>query len=156
MHVPWTLQLAHGWTSLGITVNSIALLVLVPLIVALTSRYGAAGGAMAWALLNTGYLAVIPAIMHRRVLKGEALRWLLLDVGRPTTAALAVAVIGYVPLYGDMPRFVLVPYLGLVWVSASLAAACSVPDIRNWIIRQITVPRRVLPVAPALGLSHHE
>ena len=91
MSLPTALQLAYGWTSLGIATNLVAVVALVPLMFVLTSGFGAAGGAAAWLLLNGAYVLFALPLMHRRILRGEQWRWYGIDVGLPLIAALAAA-----------------------------------------------------------------
>jgi len=50
MHFPYALQLAYGMTRLPLLINSILMIALVPMTIFLALRYGAVGGAAAWAL----------------------------------------------------------------------------------------------------------
>lgn len=88
MHIPYTLQLAHGWTRLTVWVNTVSLLVLVPAIYFGVSKYGAEAAAVAWTLLNAGYLIVGLPLMHRRLLPAEKWRWYGQDVLAPMCAVL--------------------------------------------------------------------
>ena len=48
--------LAYGWTRLTLYVNSISVILLVPLIFYMTTHYGALGGASVWGILNSSYI----------------------------------------------------------------------------------------------------
>lgn len=87
MNVPYALQLAHGWTSLALSLNVAAVVVFLPLLTITTERYGAEGAAAIWICINAGYLVFGVNVMHRRVLRGEKLRWLWQDVAVPLAAA---------------------------------------------------------------------
>jgi O-antigen/teichoic acid export membrane protein len=87
MHMPYQLQLAHGWTSLTIKINVVAVAILVPAILWVVPRYGAIGAAWIWVALNAGYLLFAVYFMHRRLLPGEKWRWYGQDVGLPLVAA---------------------------------------------------------------------
>lgn len=91
MHTPYALQLASGWTRLALMANSIAVVLLIPLMIILTLRFGAVGAASVWVVLNTGYVIISIQVMHRRLLVGHMRRWYLQDVGAPLTAAVLVA-----------------------------------------------------------------
>lgn len=92
MHFPYALQLANGMTRLPLTINGILMIPLVPMTIILAMRYGAAGGAASWLLLNAFYLLVGTWLTHRYLLKGLAVKWLLHDVAIPL--ALAVVIVG--------------------------------------------------------------
>jgi O-antigen/teichoic acid export membrane protein/SAM-dependent methyltransferase len=91
MSVPYALQLAHGWTRLGLTIAASELLVVGPLLVVLTKTYGVLGAAAVWPLLNAVYVAVAIPLTHRRILRQQASVWLLHDVLPPLMAAFVIA-----------------------------------------------------------------
>jgi O-antigen/teichoic acid export membrane protein len=136
MNVPYALQLAAGWTKLALHVNLVAIAVLLPATVVLASRYGAAGAAVVWVVLNVGYATIGVAIMHRRLLRGELGRWYVADVALPLVASVAAA--GAVRLAAPAPSGT----LGLFAVVAlaltlSYAAACAATPVgrkgmRRW------------------------
>ena len=91
MNIPYALQLAAGWTRLALYTNVVAIAVLLPAIVVLSSRYGAVGAAVVWLALNVGYATIGVGLMHRRLLRGELTRWYLADVGLPLVASVGAA-----------------------------------------------------------------
>jgi O-antigen/teichoic acid export membrane protein len=91
MHIPYALQLAHGWTQFAVRMNIISVVLLVPTIYIGVSHYGAIAAATAWMMLNVGYVTVGMPFMHRRLLRSELRRWYLKDIGGPLVASVAVA-----------------------------------------------------------------
>lgn len=91
MHIPYMLQLAHGWAGLAVKVNLVAVTLLVPAMFWAVPRFGAIGAAWAWVLLNAGYVLIGIQIMHRRLLPGDQWKWYWRDVCVPLAAAIAVA-----------------------------------------------------------------
>lgn len=91
MMAPYHLQLAHGWLSLSIRINIVAVLIVFPGIWLAVSRFGAIGAAAIWAMLNTGYLLVGIGLMHRRLLRDEKWRWYWRDNLAPLGAAAILA-----------------------------------------------------------------
>jgi O-antigen/teichoic acid export membrane protein len=91
MHVPYTLQLASGWTSLAFYINLVAVLVLSPLIILFAIWFGALGAAAVWVILNGCYIVVAIPLMHKRLLPLEMMRWYKEDIGRPFLVSLLVA-----------------------------------------------------------------
>lgn len=75
MNVPYMTQLAHGWTSLSVRMNIIAVAIIVPVILWVVPRFGAVGAAGAWLALNASYVLIGIHFMHFRLLPGEKLRW---------------------------------------------------------------------------------
>ncbi len=63
------MQLAHGWTSLTVKMNIVA----VPAIFIVVPTYGAIGAA--WVVLNAGYVFVGVHFMYRKILVDEKWSW---------------------------------------------------------------------------------
>lgn len=95
MIFPYALQLAYGATRLAFTITAALIIVFVPMIILLVTSYGAVGGALAWALLNSLYLVFGAWMTHRHLLKGLALGWVLRDVGVPLVVALIIVLPGW-------------------------------------------------------------
>ena len=93
MTLPYTLQLAYGWTKLTIYKNIIAIILLVPLMVWMVQMYHGIGAALAWVILNLGYIIFEIPVMHKRLLKYEMGRWYRRDIFLPV---LIVTIIGFV------------------------------------------------------------
>ena len=135
MSLPAALQFSSGWTRLIIKMNSLAVVVFVPLVFILTSSRGAVGAATAWIFLYSGYLLAGITLMHRRVLRGEQKAWFLVDCGVPLCASLAIGYmsIWFAPLKASI--FVMLPFMALVLLSAVAASLGAAPDTRKRIKR---------------------
>lgn len=83
MHFPYALQLAYGETRLPFIINCVLLATMLPLLYLLTARFGAFGGGVAWAALNTIYVLVGTLVTHKYLLRGVGLKWLSIDVALP-------------------------------------------------------------------------
>jgi O-antigen/teichoic acid export membrane protein len=115
MWIPYHLQLAHGWTSLSIRINVIAVMLLVPAIAWSAQHYGAIGAAWAWLILNAGYLLIGVHFMYKRMLPAEKWRWYWQDIGLPIGASWLVAWLGGRLVQND---------LGIAQQLLSLLGAC--------------------------------
>ena len=93
MLLPYTLQLAYGWTKLAFYKNVVAVIFLVPLMVWMVQMYQGIGAAWVWIILNLGYFIFEVPIMHRRLLKGEMGKWYRRDIILPI---LIVSTIGLI------------------------------------------------------------
>jgi len=93
MRMPYLCQLAHGWTSLTLVVNSVAVALLVPAMFFVVPYYGAVGAAWIWVALNIGYVLVDIYFMHRRLLPAEKIHWYFFDVLLPTGAAFGIVML---------------------------------------------------------------
>ena len=134
MSLPHALQLAHGWTRIGLSINTALIIIIVPAIVVLTSRYGGIGGAAAWIILNGVLMMIGVPLTHRRLLKGDAGRWYLTDLMVPAAAALFVTVSGRAMVSGPMNPLVAIGTICLLSVLAMGTASMVAPLTRAWII----------------------
>lgn len=131
MLLPYSLQLAHGWTKLAFYTNVAAIIVLVPLMILGAYRYGAIGGAVSWIILNGLYILITIQIMHRRILKGEKWRWYLQDVLVPFLVAFSVVAAGKLILPTNLPQIRSILVISVVSILTFLAAVLSTEATRN-------------------------
>jgi O-antigen/teichoic acid export membrane protein len=137
MYLPYALQLAYGWTRLALVTTLGAAVLLVPAVVVGTLRYGAVAAAAAWVVVNAGYLLTAIPAMHRRLLRGEHVRWYLEDVSAPLLAALAVVTVARA-IAPEEPSAVAGPlFVGAVYAVATLAAGAATPAVRLWMLSQV-------------------
>lgn len=137
MILPLSVQLAHGWTRLVFFTNTVAVIVLAPMIYFMSLRYGGTGAAWVWIILNCGYVIFMLPMMHRRLLYGHLREWFLVDVGAPLAAALVVAGLWKQAVaFPDQYGWTLFG-LGAVSLLAQLAAAVAAPEIRSQIARHL-------------------
>jgi len=90
MHVPYAMQLAKGATGVALKTSFVLVLLVVPITTVLASRYGAAGGAVAWLLLHSCYLVIGATVTHRSLLRTVGVPWIFLDVGLPALICFVV------------------------------------------------------------------
>lgn len=90
MNIPYYLTLSFGWTKLGLFQNIFLLILIIPTNIYLAVNYGAIGGAISWAIINSIYFLVTPFIIHRKILKGEAINWYLNDTIIPIIICIIV------------------------------------------------------------------
>ena len=86
MWVPYQTQLAHGWTTLTMYMNTVAVTVIIPAILWVTPRYGAEGAAWVWVGLNAFYVFIGIHFMYRHILSSEKWLWYFQDVFIPLLA----------------------------------------------------------------------
>ena len=138
MHIPYMLQLAHGWTGLAVRVNVIAVAILMPAIYFATSRYGPLGAAWVWVLLNAGYVLVGVHFMYRRLLTNEKWAWYRNDVSLPILAATLLAALFYWAQPPDLRKLAELLWLLLTGVSMLIGAIIVTPDLPAAIRSSIT------------------
>jgi O-antigen/teichoic acid export membrane protein len=131
MGIPSEMQLAHGWTSLVIKVNIVAVALLIPSIFWVAPRFGAIGTAWLWVTLNAGYLIFVIYFMHKRILRTEKWYWYRADLGLPLLAASITAWIYRTIMPSDLGRlgdfFILLGATTCVLGAAALTA----PTVRR-------------------------
>lgn len=133
MWLPYFLQLAHGWTKLTFYINLIAIFILVPALIWGALHYGAIGGATAWLVLNAGYMIVNPFLMHRRILKGEALRWYSRDVFIPFFGVMVVGFAGKLLMGSITTRPAMLLTLGLIFSIALVTGSLLTQATRQYV-----------------------
>lgn len=133
MHFPYALQLAYGMVRIPLTINTILLIVMVPLITALALKYGAIGGAIAWLTLHILYLILGTWLTHRKLLEGIGCKWLFLDMGLPFMLSIVVGVGGkyVIDLTDNLLLFESILIIGgLMLLAAVLSIAVSPQLVR--------------------------
>jgi O-antigen/teichoic acid export membrane protein len=146
MNLPYALQLSHGWTRIGLAINAFFIITLVPAIIFMTRHYGAAGAASVWLGLNGIYMIIGVPLTHRRLLKGEAVRWITKDVGIPLAGSLVIAGSARMifPVFESTSRFLPALLLLLVFGLTAAGAAMCTPATRDFVSQSIL--DRNLPV----------
>lgn len=137
MNVPYVLQLAHGWTKLALYANLIGIIIMVPMIIYMTTQYGALGGASVWLILNSCYVPISLHFMHRRLLPHEKWRWYWQDVCFPLVTCVIIVGLGRMLIHGFIPQFVLLVFLIFILFIALGITALVTPATRTWLYEKI-------------------
>ncbi len=131
MNIPFALQLAYGWTTVGLYINAVFIFTLVPAIIYMTTHYGAVGGASVWVVLNGIYVLIGIPLTHTRLLPGEAWRCFTMDIGLPCIVVISTALIMRWIIVNPGSRMLTALSLCAVLVSTLIAAIVALPDIRG-------------------------
>jgi len=131
MHMPYQLQLAHGWTSLTIYVNIVGVILLVPAIFWVAPRFGAVGVAWVWVVLNASYLLFAVHFMFRRLLRTEKWRWYRQDIIIPLIATAVTAGIARYATPNDAGVLAQAIFLLLASTLIFIVAALAAPLVRQ-------------------------
>lgn len=126
MWIPYLTQLAHGWASLAVRINIVAVALIVPAILWATPRYGAEGAAWVWVSLNAGYVLIGIHFMYRRILGTEKWRWYAQDVFSPLIVGIAAASAAahlWSTESGNLADLRLIAFAALLTLFATLAVA---------------------------------
>lgn len=132
MNLPYMLQLAYGWTSLSIRINSAAVLFFVPAVLLTVPWLGAIGAAWVWLVLNVGYVFIVVALMHRRVLVGAMRRWYLGAVVMPLAAGATAATAGLAAMPDELTRTAAGVAVFAAGALILLATGLAAPTSRQW------------------------
>jgi O-antigen/teichoic acid export membrane protein len=128
--VPSFLQFAAGWPRLVLTYNAVAVVVMVPLLMFMASRFGGVGAAIVWVSLNAGHLLVTVPLMHRRLLPGHRLRWYRDDFARPVIAAAAIGLLFRLAMPRQLNTLMQAAYLCVVGIVLTVVVATVLPEMR--------------------------
>lgn len=82
--VTYASQLAAGWTSFGVYLSILGILIYVPALYVIMELYGLNYAVWLWCILNIIFFIATYCVMFRRILKGEGTKWLIQDVLMPT------------------------------------------------------------------------
>lgn len=134
MWIPYQAQLAHGWTSLTIRTNIIAVLFLTPGILWLTPIYGAIGASWIWVVLNAAYLLLSANFIFLKILKSEKLIWFKNDILIPIGITIAVILLIHLFLPYPKTHFWKILFISFELVIALIVSSASTEYFRNLIM----------------------
>jgi O-antigen/teichoic acid export membrane protein len=130
MFLPFTLQLAYGWTSLGLKITIFLTSIVVPAVWLMAKHYGAIGAAYVFLGLQVLNMLMGVPLTHRRLLRDEMGNWLVRDIAPPLAASVLVVGLARVFVSTPMPPLRTLGVLVLVLLAALLAATSVAPQIR--------------------------
>ena len=128
MVLPYALQLSHGWTSLGVWVNSILICFSVPAVFFLTRSFGPVGAAHVWLWLNVLYALLTISRTHDRLLPGTRLVDILRDNRRAFFVLGGVGILARVFSPDDFSRPGAALAVAATACVAAVGAALVAPD----------------------------
>ena len=131
MHLPYALQLAHGWTKLSFSTNLVAVIFLAPAIYFSTMAWGVVGAASMWIVLNVGYLLIVIQLMHLRLLKHEKWSWYRNDVGKLLAITLVVTGAGRLIMRDGLEDILKFAILMIVFGAATLSTIMGTAWLRD-------------------------
>lgn len=135
--IPYGMQLAHGWTSLAVWSNLVAVCVMTPSMLLAVRAYGAVGAACMSVVLNAGYVLVYVPLMHRRILRGEERRWYFQDVIPSVVAVVIVGAVARLVVNGTTPRLFLVMQLMAIYIFMLMGAVLVAPKVRTALLQYL-------------------
>jgi O-antigen/teichoic acid export membrane protein len=130
LYLPYTLQLAFGWTKLPFLAGVASISILVPLMFPMTKHFGLVGAASIWAILNFLNMLIVVPIMHRRLLPGEVWGYFQ-DIGLPLISATGIAVLGRLIFSSPASTLTTLVAVSSVCVGSLVAAVLAAPRVRS-------------------------
>ncbi len=123
MTMPYALQLAHGSSRLSLRASLVAIILLPLWVFLVTQKYGQAGAASGWFVLNFLYLLTFGWLVHVRFLPTSARWWLFRALLQPALLCLICVLLmsTIVQLHVLFSRAVWILILPTFWSALSLA-----------------------------------
>jgi O-antigen/teichoic acid export membrane protein len=132
MGIPYDMSVASGWTTFGLYQNIVSSLIIIPLMLWLIYVYGALGAAIAWLILNFGYLVIAaPIIISRCLPKGELSVWYIDDVGKPLLACLFFVVLARYFFPENYPLELKIGFIACIWFLTQLVCLATLKHMRD-------------------------
>lgn len=129
MCVPYSLQLAYGWTRLSIHISILVVAIYIPTLFLVVPHFGMLGAAWLWAGVNACFILIALPIMHRKLLPYELGNWYLKDVLPAVITSGLVVFIG--KLFAEAPELTSPFYsfciLSLITTTAMCTAILATP-----------------------------
>ncbi len=138
MNLPYALQLAYGWISLGLTTTISLTIIVIPALLFMATHYGAVGAAFVFFGLQMINMLVGVPLTHRRLLRREMTTWLLRDVVPPSAASLLAVGIARVIIPSQMSPVSTLAALVAILLVALVAAASLAPHIRERLLVKLS------------------
>jgi O-antigen/teichoic acid export membrane protein len=130
LYLPYSLQLAFGWTKLPFLAGLASISILVPLIFPMTRHFGLVGAASIWAILNILNMLIVVPIMHRRLLPGEVWGYFG-DIGVPLISTIGIAGLGRFVFSNHSSVLMTLVALSSVYLGSLVVAVLAAPRIRS-------------------------
>lgn len=130
-HMPYALQLAHGWTGIHARLNFVSVLLVIPCLFMTIPHFGTVASAYTWAVWQGLFLCGSVGIMNSRLLEKDIITWMLNDVIYP----LAMAILPIVFLYNfrslAVSRFEILIYITICFSMSFLCSAMGASLLRH-------------------------
>lgn len=136
MHVPYSLQLSSGWSSLTAKSNIILFFITIPLLVFGIKEYGMIAAPIVWVIVNLTYVLVIISLMHKRLLKTEKWNWYRYDIIYILMTSVLLGTIAryFIEFNQDMNKMLLFFEIVVSYIFVMLGAVLSASKYRNTVL----------------------
>jgi O-antigen/teichoic acid export membrane protein len=134
LYLPYTLQLAFGWTKLPLVAGTISLAILVPLMFPMAKHFGLIGAASIWAILNVLNMLIAVPVMHQRLLSQHTWKYFR-DISMPLLVTVIVVTIGRMLVMKIESRAAILTFLSGIWLVSSTVSVLVSPCLRDVVRR---------------------
>jgi O-antigen/teichoic acid export membrane protein len=138
MFLPYMLQLAYGWTSIGLKITVVLTGLAIPAIWFAAKNYGPVRVAFVWLAMQAANVLIGVPLTHRRLLRHDGLLWVLQDVGPSILAAILVTGVGRSLMTGPLSPVTTSATLLLVLLCAFITSASVAPSIRRRLLMKLS------------------
>lgn len=137
MNIPYTLQLAYGWSSFAAKVNLVIVVFQIPALIWGATRFGAMGAAIVWLLVTSSYIFIVIYLMHKRLLPKERNLWYLHDNLTPLFCSLIMGLIFFQIFPDNVGVIGKVIWLFFSWIIMFFGALFGAPNLRSIVYSKI-------------------
>jgi len=129
MHLPYSLQMAAGWTKLFLGQNLSIILIILPAAIYLTPLYGGTATAYAWVAINLVYVLIGVPLMHTKLLPKELAFWLYRSLCLPTLINISIFTLA--SFFVPKTMFFLFAYIASTITFAILVTLYTMPSYQK-------------------------
>lgn len=130
LYMPYALQLAYGETRLSLISNFISVIILFPLIIVLSKFYGGIGAAIAFLILNIGYIFIAIPIMYKKIIPTEKWKWYLTDLIKPLFFAIFITGLFKLLFPNNLNQLFTFLYILIAGFISQVVVIFSIEDLR--------------------------
>ena len=135
--VPYNLAIAHGSVRFSQKIGVYSVLIITPLLIFLTMRYGIVGAGMSWLILNILTLPVNLYFLHKQELSNsKMLKDSIRGVIRPLIISLPILLVYKHFLPHTISRMEIIGELTFIWVITFILSLLSFPNILSIVSRE--------------------
>jgi O-antigen/teichoic acid export membrane protein len=136
--IPYNFALAHGNVKFSQKLGVLSIMLITPLLLILTLKYGILGAGISWFVLNCITLPINMYYLHRQVLSLDGMwKYCLRGVIRPLLITIPFVLLGKGFLPEGLSRFSILLYIGIIWIVPVLLSLLSFPAIRLMFFKAI-------------------
>lgn len=136
--VPYNFALAHGNVKFSQKLGLLSIMLITPLLLTLTLKYGILGAGISWFVLNCITFPINMYYLHRQVLSLDGMwKYCLRGVIRPLFITIPFVLLGQGFLPDGLSRFMILLNIGIIWILPVLVSLLSFPTIRLMFFKAI-------------------